>query len=91
MQLTKTWRVVRLAAILGLLLVAAPYAVTAQNPVVSTTVSGQLNEQFAKHYLGLQVIDPGQPVTITMDYQPQHSNGDCGCQFRLLRVYNRRI
>ena len=81
MQLTKTWRVVRLAVILGLLLVAAPYAVTAQNPVVSTTVSGQLNEQFAKHYLSLQVIDPGQPVTITMDYQPQHSNdldGDSG-------------
>jgi uncharacterized surface protein with fasciclin (FAS1) repeats len=32
-----------------------------------------LNEQFAKHYLGLEVIDTGQPVTIKMDYQPQDS------------------
>jgi uncharacterized surface protein with fasciclin (FAS1) repeats len=74
MQLIKTWRLARLASILALVLVAIPYAVTAQNGVASSTVSGNLNEQFAKHYLGLQVIDPTKPVKIKMDYQPQHSS-----------------
>jgi uncharacterized surface protein with fasciclin (FAS1) repeats len=74
MQLIKTWRLARLASILALVLVAIPYAVTAQNGVASSTVSGNLNEQFAKHYLGLQVIDPTKPAKIKMDYQPQHSS-----------------
>lgn len=74
MQLRMTWRYVGLAAVLALVLGVGPYALTAQGSVVSSTVSGQLNEQFAKHYLGLQVIDSSQPVTIKMDYQPQHSN-----------------
>lgn len=67
-------RYVCLAAVLALVLVAGPYALTAQGSVEDSTVSGQLNEQFAKHYLGLQVIDTSQPVTIKMDYQPQHSH-----------------
>ena len=74
MQLRKTWRFVGLVAILALVLIVGPYALTAQGSVVSSTVSGQLNEQFAKHYLELQVIDSSQPVKIKMDYQPQHSN-----------------
>ena len=74
MHLRNSWRYVCLAAILALILVAGPYALTAQGSVESSTVSGQLNEQFAKHYLGLQVIDTSQPVTIKMDYQPQHSH-----------------
>ena len=74
MQLKVSWRYVGLAAFLALVLVAGPYALTVQGSVNSATVSGQLNEQFAKHYLGLQVIDPSQPVTIKMDYQPQHSH-----------------
>lgn len=74
MQLKVSWRYVGLAAVLALVLVAGPYALTVQGSVNSPTVSGQLNEQFAKHYLGLQVIDPSQPVTIKMDYQPQHSH-----------------
>ena len=74
MHLRNSWRYVCLAAILALILVAGPYALTAQGSVESSTVSGQLNEQFAKHYLGLQVIDTTQPVTIKMDYQPQHSH-----------------
>ncbi len=69
-----SWRYVSLAAVLALALVAGPYALTAQGSVESSTVSGQLNEQFAKHYLGLQVIDTSQPVTIKMDYEPQHSH-----------------
>ena len=73
MQLIKIWRIARIASILALVFVGIPYAVTAQNSVVSTTVSGQLNEQFAKHYLGLQVIDTGQPVVIKMSYDPQYS------------------
>jgi uncharacterized surface protein with fasciclin (FAS1) repeats len=73
MQLIKIWRIARIASILALVFVGIPYAVTAQNSVVSTTVSGQLNEQFAKHYLGLQVIDTGQPVVIKMSYDPQDS------------------
>ena len=74
MQLRKTWRFGGLVAILVLVLIVGPYALTAQGSVVSSTVSGQLNEQFAKHYLELQVIDSSQPVKIKMDYQPQHSN-----------------
>ena len=74
MQLKVSWRYVGLAAVLALVLVAGPYALTVQGSVNSPTVSGQLNEQFAKHYLGLQVIDPSQPVTIKMEYQPQHSH-----------------
>ena len=74
MQPRKTWRYAGLAAMLALVLIVGPYALTAQGSVVSSTVSGQLNEQFAKHYLELQVIDTSQPVTIKMDYQPQHSN-----------------
>ena len=69
-----SWRYICLAAVLALVLVAGPYALTVQGSVESSTVSGQLNEQFAKHYLGLQVIDTSQPVTIKMDYQPQHSH-----------------
>ncbi len=74
MHLKISWRYVSLAAFLALVLVAGPYALTAQGSVESTIVSGQLNEQFAKHYLGLQVIDTSRPVTIKMDYQPQHSH-----------------
>ena len=74
MQLRKTWRFGGLVAILALVLIVGPYALTAQGSVVSSTVSGQLNEQFAKHYLELQVIDSSQPVKIKMDYQPQHNN-----------------
>ena len=73
MQLNTKWRIARIASAVALILVAIPYAVTAQNGIVSTTVSGQLNEQFAKHYLGLQVIDPMQPVEINMAYNPQDS------------------
>ena len=69
-----SWRYVSLAAFLALVLIAGPYALTAQGSVESSTVSGQLNEQFAKHYLALQVIDTSQPVSIKMDYQPQHSH-----------------
>ena len=74
MHLRKTWRFGGLVAILALVLIVGPYALTAQGSVVSSTVSGQLNEQFAKHYLELQVIDSSQPVKIKMDYQPQHNN-----------------
>ena len=74
MQLKKTWRFAGLVAMLTLVLIVGPYALTAQGSVVSSTVSGQLNEQFEKHYLELQVIDTSQSVTIKMDYQPQHSN-----------------
>ncbi|MXX24724.1 MAG: LysM peptidoglycan-binding domain-containing protein [Caldilineaceae bacterium SB0668_bin_21] len=74
MHLDFSWRYIGLVALLALVLVAGPYALTAQGSVESSTVSGQLNEQFAKHYLGLQVIDTSQPVTIKLDYQPQHSH-----------------
>ena len=70
MQLTKAWRIVRVVVVLALLLTAAPMAVTAQS-VMSSMIRGELNEQFAKHYLGLRVIDPTQPMVITMDYSPQ--------------------
>ena len=73
MQQRKTWRFGGLVAVLALVLIVGPYALTAQGSVVSSTVSGQLTEQFAKHYLELQVIDSSQPVKIKMDYQPQHS------------------
>lgn len=70
MQLTKAWRIVHVVVVLALLLTVAPMAVTAQS-VMSSMIRGELNEQFAKHYLGLRVIDPTQPMVITMDYSPQ--------------------
>ena len=70
MQLTKAWRIVHVVIVLALLLTAAPMAVTAQS-VMSSMIRGELNEQFAKHYLDLRVIDPTQPMIITMDYSPQ--------------------
>ena len=70
MQLTKAWRIVHVVVVLALLLTAAPMAVTAQS-VMSSMIRGELNEQFAKHYLGLRVIDPTQTMVITMDYSPQ--------------------
>lgn len=73
MQIRLTWRFAALAAMLALLLVVGPYALTVQGSVQSTVVSGQLNEQFAKHYLGLRVVDTSQTVTIKMEYQPQNS------------------
>ncbi len=73
MQIRLTWRYAALAAMLALLLVVGPHALTVQGSVQSTVVSGQLNEQFAKHYLGLRVVDTSQTVTIKMEYQPQDS------------------
>jgi uncharacterized surface protein with fasciclin (FAS1) repeats len=40
-------------------------------PIVSTTVRGELNEQFAKHYLELRVTDASKPVRIVMEVNPQ--------------------
>ncbi len=74
MQLIKAWRVARLVVALALILAAVvPNAATAQNPVVSSQIHGELNERFAKHYLGLQVIDSTQAVTVRMEYAPQDS------------------
>ncbi|MYH60925.1 MAG: LysM peptidoglycan-binding domain-containing protein [Caldilineaceae bacterium SB0675_bin_29] len=53
---------------------ATPQAVVTTNAVRSTWVRGELNEQFAKHYLGISVADTGQPVTIKMSYDPQDSH-----------------
>ena len=52
---------------------ATPVAVVTTNAVRSTWVSGELNEQFAKHYLGVEIVDTGQPATIKMVYDPQDS------------------
>jgi len=57
----------------GLQAAADPAPVKTTSAVRSTWVEGELNEQFAKHYLGLEVIDTGQPVTIKMEYDPQDS------------------
>jgi uncharacterized surface protein with fasciclin (FAS1) repeats len=52
---------------------AAPVAVVTTSAVRSTWVRGELNEQFAKHYLGVEIVDTSQPVTIKMVYDPQNS------------------
>lgn len=74
MQIRLTLRFAGLAAMLALLLVVGPYALAVQGAVQSSTVSGQLNEQFAKHYLGLRVVDTSQSVTIKLEYQPQNTH-----------------
>lgn len=71
MQVTKAWRILSFVVVLALILTAAPGAVMAQTPVVASEIRGELNEQFAKHYLGLRVTDQSKPVVITMDYNPQ--------------------
>jgi uncharacterized surface protein with fasciclin (FAS1) repeats len=50
---------------------AGPAPAVTTNAVRSAWVQGELNAQFAKHYLGLEVIDTGLPVTIKMEYDPQ--------------------
>jgi uncharacterized surface protein with fasciclin (FAS1) repeats len=52
---------------------AAPVAVVTTGAVRSTWVRGELNEQFAKHYLGVEIVDTSQPATIKMVYDPQNS------------------
>ena len=52
---------------------SAPTPTAMAAGVKSTWVRGTLSEQFAKHYLGLEVVDTGLPVNIKMAYDPQDS------------------
>jgi uncharacterized surface protein with fasciclin (FAS1) repeats len=64
-----------LAVLLMLVLVATsiPAGIVAaqSQPVTAAQVRGELNGQFAKHYLDLRVNDMSRQVRIIMDYNPQ--------------------
>jgi uncharacterized surface protein with fasciclin (FAS1) repeats len=64
-----------MAFLLALVLIATSLpgmTVSAQSqPITATQVRGELNEQFAKHYLELRVSDITRNVRIVMDYNPQ--------------------
>lgn len=67
------WQAMVFVLVVAMLVSAVPaMPILAQtNPIVSTSVRGELNEQFAKHYLELRVTDPSRSVRIVMDFNPQ--------------------
>ncbi|RME57226.1 MAG: hypothetical protein D6790_13615, partial [Caldilineae bacterium] len=72
MQVKSAPKVLHLILAVALLLGALPVMVSAQAaPVRSTSVRGELNERFAKHYLALEPADQTRPLTLVMEYNPQ--------------------
>jgi uncharacterized surface protein with fasciclin (FAS1) repeats len=69
----KLWQMMAFVMVMALLVGGMPAAtMSAQsNAIVSSTVRGELSEQFAKHYLELRVTDPSRSVRLVMDYNPQ--------------------
>lgn len=69
----KLWQMMAFVMVMALLVGSVPMAtVSAQSDaIVSSTVRGELTEQFAKHYLELRVTDPSRSVRLVMDYNPQ--------------------
>ncbi len=69
----KLWQTMAFIVIAAMLVGSIPaLTVSAQSEaIVSSKVSGELNEQFAKHYLELRVTDPSRAVRLVMDYNPQ--------------------
>ncbi|MBX3000985.1 MAG: fasciclin domain-containing protein [Caldilineaceae bacterium] len=69
----KLWQTMALIMVVAMLVSALPaMPVAAQaTPIVSSSVRGELSEQFAKHYLELRVTNPSAQVRITMEVNPQ--------------------
>jgi uncharacterized surface protein with fasciclin (FAS1) repeats/nucleoid-associated protein YgaU len=69
----KLWQTMAYIMVVAMLVSALPaMSVSAQTtPIVSSSVRGELNEQFAKHYLELRVTNPGNQVRIVMEVNPQ--------------------
>jgi uncharacterized surface protein with fasciclin (FAS1) repeats/nucleoid-associated protein YgaU len=69
----KLWQTMVFIMVVAMLVSALPaMSVTAQTtPIVSSSVRGELNEQFAKHYLELRVTNPSSQVRIVMEVNPQ--------------------
>lgn len=69
----KLWQTMAFILVAALVVASLPVMIAdAQSEaIVSSTVRGELNEKFAKHYLELRVTDPTKPVKITMDYNPK--------------------
>ena len=63
--------ILAVSMLFALILASMPVLVGAQSKVIqSTAVAGELNEQFAKHYLGLRPIDPSSSMEVTLTYDP---------------------
>ncbi len=63
--------ILAVSMLFALILATIPALVGAQSKVIqSTAVAGELNEQFAKHYLGLRPIDPSSSMEVTLTYDP---------------------
>ena len=69
----KLWQMMTFVMVVAMLVGSVPTAIVSaqSNAIVSSTVRGELNEQFAKHYLELRVTDPSRSVRLVMDYNPQ--------------------
>lgn len=69
----KLWQTMAFIMVVAMLVSALPaMSVSAQTtPIVSSSVRGELNEQFAKHYLELRVTNPSSQVRIVMEVNPQ--------------------
>jgi len=74
-------KAISLLVLLALLMGTMAPIVSAQTRVVSTTVTGSLDDTGSKHYLGLKVIDPTKSVKIVMDYRQDSSALDGGSGF----------
>lgn len=69
----KLWQTMAFIMVVAMLVSALPaMSVSAQTtPIVSSSVRGELNERFAKHYLELRVTNPSSQVRIVMEVNPQ--------------------
>ncbi len=75
-------RALSLLVLLALLTAGAVSTISAQGtPIAASTVKGFLGENGSKHYLGLKVIDPSQPIKVVLDYRQDSSALDGGAGF----------
>lgn len=76
MRKKNIWQVAALSMIVALLLTTIPALVGAQGKVLtSNAIHGELNTQFAKHYLALRPIDPNSPLEVVVNFAPADVQG----------------
>ncbi|MEZ4834051.1 MAG: hypothetical protein R2873_19065 [Caldilineaceae bacterium] len=69
----KLWQMLAFVMVVAMLVGSLPAAIASarSEAIVSSTVNGRLDEQYAKHYLELRVTDQTKAVRLVMDYNPQ--------------------
>lgn len=67
----KVWRAISFVLMVALVFTAVPVlTANAQEAVTATRVRGELNEQFAKHYLEIRANNPREKMNIVMEFNP---------------------